>query len=94
MSLDHVLRRPVVTEKSTILAEQGKYLFEVADAASKAQVKEAVQKAFNVGVIQVNMMHVRGKMKRFGRRPKQQRSWKKAVVTLKPGDKIDVFGNP
>ena len=91
MRLFEVIRRPVVTEKSTSLAEQGKYVFEVATEASKTQVKEAVQAAFGVGVAQVNVMRVRGKMKRFGRRPKAQRSWKKAVVTLNEGDTIDIF---
>ncbi len=93
MSAHDVLRRPVITEKSTRLAERGKYVFEVARGANKVQVKEAVQQAFTVGVTQVNMMNVLGKMKRFGRRPTRQPSWKKAVVTLKAGDKIDLFGN-
>ena len=91
MRLFEVIRRPVVTEKSTSLADQGKYVFEVATEASKFQVKEAVQAAFGVGVTQVNVMRVRGKMKRFGRKPKAQRSWKKAVVTLNEGDTIDLF---
>ncbi len=94
MSLYGVLRRPVVTEKSTLMAERGKYVFEVWDSASKAQIKEAVQKAFSVGVVQVNVQNVEGKMKRFGRRPSRMASWKKAIVTLKAGDKIDLFGNP
>ncbi|MSQ24846.1 MAG: 50S ribosomal protein L23 [Dehalococcoidia bacterium] len=93
MSLYDVLRRPVVTEKSTLLAEKGKYVFEVSDAASKAQIKEAVKLAFKVQVTQVNVMNVQGKMKRFGRKPTQQRSWKKAIVTLKAGEKIELFGS-
>ena len=93
MSLYDVLRRPVITEKSTLLSEKGKYVFEVSDSASKAQIKEAVKLAFKVQVTQVNVMNVQGKMKRFGRKPTQQRSWKKAIVTLKAGEKIELFGS-
>lgn len=93
MSLYEVIRRPIITEKSTALAERGKYVFEVAPNAPKAVIKEAVELAFGVGVVQVNVMHVRGKLKRYGGRPKAQRSWKKAVVTLRPGDKIELFAS-
>ena len=93
MSAYNILVAPVVTEKSTALSEAGKYAFEVTGNANKAQVKEAVQKAFGVTVEQVNIMNVRGKMKRYGKRPAMQSAWKKAIVTLKPGDKIDLFGN-
>ena len=93
MRLFEVIRRPIVTEKSTNLAEAGKYVFDVATDANKAQVKEAVQVVFGVGVTQVNVLRVRGKRKRFGRKPTAQRSWKKAVVTLKEGDTIDLFAS-
>ena len=93
MNLYDALRRPVVTEKSTLLAEQGKYVFEVADDAPKARIKEAVEAAFGVSVTQVNVSSVNGKVKRYGRRPKARRSWKKAIVTLKPGDKIELFAS-
>lgn len=87
-----VLRRPLVTEKSTILQDgQNKYAFEVDSRANKAQVKMAVEKSFNVQVTAVNMARVKGKRKRFGRRIAQEPSWKKAVVSLKQGDKIQVF---
>jgi large subunit ribosomal protein L23 len=93
MSLWNVVRRPVITEKSTVLAETGKYIFEVSSDATKARIKEAVELAFGVEVNKVNVMSVKGKVKRFGRRPKAQRSWKKAVVTLRPGDKIEMFAS-
>ena len=93
MSLYAVLRRPIITEKSTTLAERGKYVFEVSRDASKARVKEAVQKAFSVNVTQVNMMTVQGKLKRFGRGMAQRPDWKKAIVTLKSGEKIELFPN-
>jgi len=87
-----VLRRPIVTEKSTMLGAQNKYVFEVAPAANKPQIKEAVEKAFDVTVTAVNTSVVRGKIRRFGRRTGgQQPSWKKAIVTLVPGDQIELF---
>jgi large subunit ribosomal protein L23 len=91
MQVFDILRRPVITEKSTILQEAGRYTFEVAPNATKHQIKEAVEEAFNVDVLQVNTMHVRGKRKRFGPRIAQGRSWKKAIVLLSPGDTITIF---
>ena len=93
MSLYNVVRRPLITEKSTVLSEVGKYVFEVSDDATKARIKEAVELAFGVGVVKVNVMGVKGKVKRYGRRPKPMKSWKKAVVTLRPGDKIELFAS-
>ncbi len=86
-----VLIRPIITEKSTILASQDKYVFEVDPRANKAQIKEAVQLAFNVRVAEVNTMTMKGKPRRFGRRIVHRPNWKKAVVTLVPGDKIELF---
>ena len=92
MHLYEVLRRPLITEKNTaIQAPQGKYAFEVAGEANKEQIKQAVEKAFNVGVIQVNVMTVPGKERRMRGRWVMSPSWKKAIVTLKPGDKIELF---
>ncbi len=86
-----VLIRPIITEKSTILASQDKYVFEVDPRANKTQIKEAVQLAFNVRVAEVNTMTMKGKPRRFGRRVVNRPNWKKAVVTLVPGDKIELF---
>ena len=91
MQLYDVLRRPVITEKNTNVQAQGKYAFEVTDDANKQQVKLAVEKAFNVKVTAVNMVTVHGKKRRLGRREIVLPSWKKAVVTLQPGDKIAFF---
>ena len=91
MHLYEVLRRPVITEKNTMLQAQGKYAFEVAKEANKPQIKQAVEKAFKVKVTAVNVMTVPGKTRRVGRRQVLTRSWKKAIVTLKPGDKIGLF---
>lgn len=86
-----VLLRPIITEKTTLLTGQDKYVFEVDVRANKSQIKEAVQLAFNVRVTDVNTMKMKGKPKRFGRKITQRPDWKKAVVTLVPGDKIELF---
>jgi large subunit ribosomal protein L23 len=91
MHLYEVLRRPVITEKSTELQAQGKYAFEVARDANKPQIKQAVEKAFKVKVTAVNVVMVRGKERRVGRRQVLTQPWKKAIVTLQPGDKIELF---
>lgn len=86
-----VLIRPIITEKTTILAGQDKYVFEVDPRANKTQIKEAVQLAFNVRVADVNTITMKGKPRRFGRRIVHRPNWKKAIVTLVPGDKIELF---
>ncbi len=91
MHLYEVLRRPVITEKSTNLQAEGKYAFEVDGRANKLQIKQAVEKAFKVTVTGVNVTTVPGKTRRVGRRIIQTPSWKKAIVSLKPGDKIEFF---
>jgi large subunit ribosomal protein L23 len=91
MSLASVLRRPIVTEKSTLLSEQGRYVFEVDTAASKHDIARAVEWAFDVKVVKVNTLKVPGKVKRYGRRPSKQPDWKKAVVSLRAGDSIQLF---
>ncbi len=91
MHLYEVLRRPLITEKNTMLQAQGKYVFEVAEEANKHQIKQAVEKVFKVKVVLVNVMTVPGKTKRVGRRMVLTPSHKKAIVTLKSGDKIELF---
>ena len=86
-----ILRRPIITEKSTLMQENGRYAFEVSPSATKHQIQRAVMDAFDVKVIKVNTMNVRGKRKRFGPRISAKRSWKKAIVTLAPGDTITIF---
>ena len=86
-----ILRRPIITEKSTDMQESGRYVFEVSPSATKHQIQRAVMEAFDVKVIKVNTMNVRGKRKRFGPRTTAKRSWKKAIVTLAQGDTITIF---
>lgn len=91
MHIFEVLRRPIITEKNTMLQEQNKYTFEVARESNKAMIKEAVEKAFNVKVLSVNVASVPGKMRRVGKHRGMTPSWKKAMVTLREGDKIEYF---
>jgi large subunit ribosomal protein L23 len=91
MQLFEVIRRPLVTEKNTILQSGGKYGFEVDRDATKDEIKKAVEKAFKVSVTAVNVMSVRGQEKRVGRKQMPGSPWKKAIVTLKAGEKIQIF---
>jgi large subunit ribosomal protein L23 len=91
LHLYEVLRKPLITEKATSLKEEDKYAFEVAGKATKSQIKEAVELAFEVKVSKVNVMTVPGKTKRYGRRQVTNSPWRKAVVTLVPGNKITFF---
>ncbi|HBN96195.1 MAG TPA: 50S ribosomal protein L23 [Firmicutes bacterium] len=92
MEARDILKRPIVTEKSTDLMAENKYTFEVDLRANKMQVKAAVEEIFNVEVEQVNTLRVKGKLRRMGRHEGYTSDWKKAVVTLKPGHSIEVFG--
>jgi large subunit ribosomal protein L23 len=91
LHLYEVLRRPLITEKATSLKERDKYAFEVDKKATESQIKEAVELAFKVKVSKVNAMMVPGKTRRFGRRQVTSSPWKKAIVTLTPGNKITFF---
>lgn len=93
MNIHEVLRRPLITEKNTMLGALNKYSFEVSMNATKPMIEAAVVKLFKVSVTNVNVLHVRGKVRRVGkqRNPGKSRDWKKAVVTLKAGDRIEFF---
>ncbi|WP_337522375.1 50S ribosomal protein L23 [Dialister invisus] len=91
MEARDILIRPIVTEKSTALMEQGKYTFRVPLAATKIQIRQAVEQIFKVKVQAVNTMRYEGKLKRMGRTQGRRSDWKKAVVTLKPGEAIELF---
>ncbi|MBW1981127.1 MAG: 50S ribosomal protein L23 [Deltaproteobacteria bacterium] len=87
-----VLRRPLITEKSTIQKELHNQLtFEVDRRANKVEIKRAVEEIFKVKVHRVCTSNYEGKKKRLGRFEGRRRHWKKAVVTLKPGQKIEFF---
>ena len=91
MEARDILIRPIVTEKSTALMEQGKYTFRVPLAATKIQIRQAVEQIFKVKVQAVNTMRYEGKLKRMGRTQGRLSDCKKAVVTLKPGEAIELF---
>lgn len=86
-----ILRRPIITEKSTLMQDEGRYVFEVSTGATKHQIKKAVQEAFDVRVTKVNTMNMRGKSKKYGPRATLKKSWKKAIVTLASGESITIF---
>ena len=87
-----ILRKPLVTEKVTKMQDDlNQYTFEVDTKANKIEIKRAVESRFGVNVTKVRTMNVRGKLKRLGRFTGRQSSWKKAIVTLAKGDKIDLF---
>ncbi|MCL5935222.1 MAG: 50S ribosomal protein L23 [Eubacteriales bacterium] len=86
-----VLRKPIVSERSMGLTEQGKYSFYVDPKANKIEIKYAVQELFKVTVTDVNTMNVKGKAKRMGKYVGRSANRKKAIVTLKTGDKIEIF---
>jgi large subunit ribosomal protein L23 len=89
---ENIVRRPIVlTEKANRLREANKVIFEVARDANKIAIKNAIQKLFNVTVVDVNTMQYRGKMRRMGRGYAKLQNWKKAVVTLREGDSIQFF---
>jgi large subunit ribosomal protein L23 len=86
-----VILRPVVSEKSYALIAEGKYTFRVDDRAHKTQIAAAVEEIFDVGVASVRVAKVRAKPKRRGLVQGRTRSWKKAIVQLVPGDRIELF---
>ena len=92
--LHQVLRRPIVSEKSTNAAESGQQVvFEVLTDATKNEIKSAVESLFDVSVEGVQVINVRGKVKRFGKTPGKRTNWKKAYVRLAEGDDIDFLGS-
>jgi len=97
LRIERIIRKPLITEKNTLLMERDQYCFEVDPDANKIQIREAVEKTFNVRVKAVNTMVVKRKAKsrvasrRGGRIVGHEPGWKKAIVTLQPGDRIDIF---
>jgi len=90
MEMYRIIRRALITEKSTAAKDENKYVFEVDRRANKIEVAKAVEKLFKVKVLDVHVMNVTGKKKRVGRIMGEKPSWKKAVVTLAPGSRIEI----
>lgn len=92
MRADQIIDRPIVlTEKATRAAEDNKVIFKVARDANKIQIRQAIEGLFDVTVLDVNTMVVRGKDRRMGRGYGKLQNWKKAIITLKEGDEIPFF---
>lgn len=87
-----VVQRPLLTEKGTRLKEEAnQYLFRVAKTATKVEIKQAVEQLFKVKVLEVRTLRVQGKVKRLGRFQGRRPEWKKALVTLKAGQSIELY---
>jgi large subunit ribosomal protein L23 len=91
MESTQVIIRPVVSEKSYVLAEAGKYTFRVHDRAHKTQIRHAVEELFDVKVVGVRTSSVKSKPKRRGQTAGRSRQWKKAIVQVREGDTIPIF---
>jgi large subunit ribosomal protein L23 len=91
MDPTQVIIRPVVSEKSFVLAETGKYTFRVHDKAHKTQIRQAIELLFDVKVVEVRTASVKSKPKRRGHTSGRTRAWKKAIVQVREGDSIQIF---
>lgn len=92
MNITDVLKRPLITEKATLLKDSANAVsFAVDSRANKSQIQDAVERLFKVKVVDVKTMNVSGKTKRRGRTVGRRPGWKKAIVVLKAGDKIEFF---
>lgn len=91
MELTKVLKRPIITEKSLQATVRNQYTFEVAKEATKREITEAVEKQFKVEVYAVKVMNRRGKKRRLGRRETVTPSQRRAIVTINPKQKIEIF---
>lgn len=92
MHIYQVLKRPILTEKTDFQRDDNKYVFEVDRRANKLQIKEAVQTVFDVEVMAVNTMIMKPKQRQLGRKTITTRpAWKRAIVTLAPGERIQDF---
>jgi large subunit ribosomal protein L23 len=91
MNAQQIIRQPIISEKSYALIAENKYTFRVHPRAHKTQIRAAVEEIFNVQVVQVRTMRQKPKPKRRGWTSGQSRSWKKAVVELAPGNRIELF---
>lgn len=89
-----VVRKPILTEKVAALQDaHNQYAFVVDDAANKIEIKRAIELKYDVKVLSVNTLNTRGKVKRMGRFVGKRADWKKAIVTLEAGDKIELAQN-
>jgi large subunit ribosomal protein L23 len=91
LSTHQILIRPLVTEKGALIGAENKYLFEVSPRTNKSEVRKAIEHSYNVKPEKINIINVKGKTTRSGKSVGHLKNWKKAVVSLKQGDKISVY---
>jgi large subunit ribosomal protein L23 len=89
MEPEKILIRPIITEKTTLLQKEGKYVFEVSEKANKIEIKKAIEKIYKVKPVKVNIINVKEKPMRRRGIPGRKKGFKKAIVTLKKGEKIE-----
>ncbi len=91
--MDHnqIIIKPVITEKASALAEQNKYVFKIANSATRKDVKKAIEEIYKVKVLKANFITVKSRGRRKGQIKGKSAEWKKAIMTLKKGDKIEIF---
>jgi large subunit ribosomal protein L23 len=93
-NLRNVIKRPLQTEKSTVLREQfNQVVFEVDRRSNKVEIRQAMEKIFRVKVLEVRTVNFEGKRRRAGRLMTKRNDWKKAYITLAPGQKLEIFEN-
>jgi large subunit ribosomal protein L23 len=85
-----VLIKPIITEKATALEAQNKYVFEVAPSANKIEIKKAIKELYNIEPLKIRIIKVKGKFVRYGKARGRTKNWKKAIITLKKGEKIEL----
>jgi large subunit ribosomal protein L23 len=91
MDIYRIIKRALITEKSVVIKDEfNKYVFEVDSRANKIEIGNAVERLFKVKVLEVHVMNMAGKKKRVGRIMGRKSDWKKAVITLAPGNRIDI----
>jgi len=86
-----ILVKPLLTEKATDLGAYGQYIFAVAPQVNKPEIKKAIHDLYGVNVVKINVINQRGRTVQYGRSTGQTKHWKKAIVTLKPGEKIEIY---
>jgi len=91
MNVNDVIIKPVISEKTTGLMDMNKYVFRVALHSNKKMIKQAIKQIFDVTPEKINVMRVRGKKKRVRYQVGRTTAWKKAIITLKDGDRIEIF---
>ena len=86
-----IILRPLITEKGNDMAQDNKYLFEVARKTTKSEIKKAIESEFKVNVLSVRVISMKGKSVRYGRTSGKQKDWKKAIIKIKKGQKIEIY---